>query len=282
MEEDSDSDSGAAQLSSSASSPPDASRASPFFPEPSHAAAMSSPSAAVATATTADAAAAANGIDIDRCDEVEMASSPLVMAYGQLHLGPPGDSDAGPSCLDKSGVKQEPTLVPGVVGNHHHPSNADSVWAPPHPPPPSTSPKTAGADFDDADVEVDGVDPLGDIHDPLFLLQDAASSQGMSNKGKQKQRAVSFHLPPDQDAEPGAARAGPSREGAAAEPATPPPADFHPLQPGDPGWEISAGRPPVKLPIRFHDALGRNFVFPWEKAKTWEVRDRIFLMRNLF
>lgn len=46
---------------------------------------------------------------------------------------------------------------------------------------------------------------------------------------------------------------------------------FQPLSPGDPGWERSAGRPPRKLPIRFHDAYGRNYVFPWEKAKMWAV-----------
>ncbi|KAH7026150.1 uncharacterized protein B0I36DRAFT_154338 [Microdochium trichocladiopsis] len=45
---------------------------------------------------------------------------------------------------------------------------------------------------------------------------------------------------------------------------------FRPLQIGDLGWEASSGRPPVKLPIRFKDALGRNFIFPWERAKTWE------------
>ncbi|KXJ91035.1 hypothetical protein Micbo1qcDRAFT_163761 [Microdochium bolleyi] len=43
-----------------------------------------------------------------------------------------------------------------------------------------------------------------------------------------------------------------------------------PLQVGEPGWERSADRPPMKLPIRFKDAVGRHFVFPWEKAKTWE------------
>ncbi|KAI0885649.1 uncharacterized protein GGS22DRAFT_161510 [Annulohypoxylon maeteangense] len=44
---------------------------------------------------------------------------------------------------------------------------------------------------------------------------------------------------------------------------------FRPPQYGEPGWEKSAGRPPKKLPIRFKDALGRNYVFPWEKAKNW-------------
>ncbi|KAI8950653.1 hypothetical protein F4801DRAFT_332482 [Xylaria longipes] len=50
---------------------------------------------------------------------------------------------------------------------------------------------------------------------------------------------------------------------------------FQPLNPGDPGWEKSAGRPPQKLPIRFRDAVGRNFLFPWEKAKTWTGMRRL-------
>lgn len=48
---------------------------------------------------------------------------------------------------------------------------------------------------------------------------------------------------------------------------------FRPLQPGDLGWEKSADRPPRKLPIRFKDAVGRKFLFPWEKAKTWAVSE---------
>lgn len=49
-------------------------------------------------------------------------------------------------------------------------------------------------------------------------------------------------------------------------------APFQPLQVGDPGWEKSADRPPKKLPVQFKDAIGRAFVFPWEIAKTWDVR----------
>ncbi|KAI1181507.1 hypothetical protein F5B17DRAFT_425030 [Nemania serpens] len=37
---------------------------------------------------------------------------------------------------------------------------------------------------------------------------------------------------------------------------------FQPLGFGDPGWGKSAGRPRQKLPTRFRDAVGRNFVFP--------------------
>ncbi|KAJ1326622.1 neural Wiskott-Aldrich syndrome protein [Microdochium nivale] len=42
------------------------------------------------------------------------------------------------------------------------------------------------------------------------------------------------------------------------------------LRVGEAGWERSADRPPAKLPIRFRDAVGRLYVFPWEKANTWE------------
>ncbi|KAI8962840.1 hypothetical protein F5Y11DRAFT_321118 [Daldinia sp. FL1419] len=55
---------------------------------------------------------------------------------------------------------------------------------------------------------------------------------------------------------------------------------FRPLQYGDAGWEKSADRPPKKLPIRFKDAVGRKFIFPWEKAKTWAGMER--LIRNCF
>ncbi|KAK7923205.1 hypothetical protein PG985_007276 [Apiospora marii] len=48
-----------------------------------------------------------------------------------------------------------------------------------------------------------------------------------------------------------------------------------PIQPGDPRWAYSSDRPPAKLPIYFHDAVGRNYTFPWEKAKTWEGMERL-------
>ncbi|KAK8083574.1 hypothetical protein PG996_002355 [Apiospora saccharicola] len=48
-----------------------------------------------------------------------------------------------------------------------------------------------------------------------------------------------------------------------------------PVQPGDPRWAYSSDRPPAKLPIYFHDAVGRDYTFPWEKAKTWEGMERL-------
>lgn len=79
------------------------------------------------------------------------------------------------------------------------------------------------------------------------------------SKGKQKQKAVHFESPePDQPALDNLA--GPSSAAAATN-----------LKAGDYVWETSPDRPPVKLPIRFLDAVGRTYIFSWEKAKTWEV-----------
>ncbi len=61
-------------------------------------------------------------------------------------------------------------------------------------------------------------------------------------------------------------------------PPLPLPAPYQPLQVGDPGWEKTADRPPKKLPIRFQDAFDRRFIFPWEKAKTWDVRKKILFL----
>lgn len=36
-------------------------------------------------------------------------------------------------------------------------------------------------------------------------------------------------------------------------------------------WVQDPERPPQKLPIRFTDCGGRNFVWPWKKAQTWKV-----------
>lgn len=36
-------------------------------------------------------------------------------------------------------------------------------------------------------------------------------------------------------------------------------------------WVQDPERPPQKFPIRFTDCVGRNFVWPWKKAQTWQV-----------
>lgn len=183
------------------------------------------------------------------------ACSPLAAAVDDLHLSSDGGTStnpvAGPSSLDPLGSApiQEGLSVAALS------DLGDEVFFP-------------GSDILDTGFEVDEEDPEDLLaaatqdHDggsstrsstpPLYplplpptppLMPSSATSEG---KGKQKQRAVDL-LPPS--------RQSMSR----------------PLEPSDPGWEAEAGRPPTKLPIRFQDALGRYYVFPWEKAKTYEV-----------
>ncbi|KAJ8123493.1 hypothetical protein ONZ43_g574 [Nemania bipapillata] len=92
-----------------------------------------------------------------------------------------------------------------------------------------------------------------DAHDynSATTVGSALENHVTSWKQKEKQKAVP-------EAETGSLSGGSEEE-------TP----FQPMNPGDPGWEKSADRPPQKLPIRFQDAVMRNFLFPWEKAKTW-------------
>ncbi|KUI61050.1 hypothetical protein VP1G_08223 [Cytospora mali] len=40
-------------------------------------------------------------------------------------------------------------------------------------------------------------------------------------------------------------------------------------------WVQDPERPPQKFPIRFTDCVGRNFVWPWKKAKTWKGAKRL-------
>lgn len=80
-----------------------------------------------------------------------------------------------------------------------------------------------------------------------------------SSKGKQKQKAV--HFEPSMPAQVSIARTEvPDGQPIAED-----------LKPGDARWATSSEKPPAKLPIRLLDALGRTFVFPWEKVKTWQV-----------
>ncbi|KAI0179125.1 hypothetical protein GGR52DRAFT_535000 [Hypoxylon sp. FL1284] len=93
--------------------------------------------------------------------------------------------------------------------------------------------------------------------------------QPLTSRQKQKQKAE-----PEESAEPGPTHSKEASGGHSTVDQAEPPA-FRPLRPGDPGWERSADRPPKKLPIRLKDAVGRQYVFPWEKAKTWEGMERL-------
>lgn len=47
-------------------------------------------------------------------------------------------------------------------------------------------------------------------------------------------------------------------------------------------WAKDAERPPQKMPIRFVDCVGRNFIWPWRKARTWKVSTTTFLLLCLY
>ncbi|KAI5858172.1 hypothetical protein GGS23DRAFT_586903 [Durotheca rogersii] len=103
-----------------------------------------------------------------------------------------------------------------------------------------------------------------------------ATAQGSSRISSQRQKQKEESDPTRGSAKERAE--SPASQPDSSEAAEPPP--FRPLQYGDPGWERSADRPPKKLPIRFKDAVGRQFVFPWEKVKTWEGME--LLIRSCF
>ncbi|KAH6652924.1 hypothetical protein BKA67DRAFT_659578 [Truncatella angustata] len=117
-----------------------------------------------------------------------------------------------------------------------------------------------------------GPDPMATVVDdekPLRTPEyhDAGDSSDFSDvrKGKQKQKAVHFAFNEsglgDADADAGSSSSSkPVRTD---------------LGSGDYGWESFPDRPPAKLPIQFTDAVGRAFVFPWEKARTWEGIKRL-------
>ncbi|KAI2625878.1 hypothetical protein GGR54DRAFT_593393 [Hypoxylon sp. NC1633] len=112
----------------------------------------------------------------------------------------------------------------------------------------------------------------GDERLKTTLLEPPPTSK---HKQKQKQTRVQ-EAESEQDPGPSLAYSAPTANGPSRSEAPP----FRPLQYGDPGWQRSADRPPKKLPIRFKDAVGRHYIFPWEKAKTWTGMER--LIRSCF
>ncbi|OTA96362.1 hypothetical protein M434DRAFT_392785 [Hypoxylon sp. CO27-5] len=148
-------------------------------------------------------------------------------------------------------------------------------WEPPKPPAASTMDVTDGRGLDETPCENN---PQPEIRPPSPESSSKNSSEGpeddhhgttSSPDSKQKQKQQS-------EPEPRPAQPAPSINSSGGVGAQ----TFRPLQYGEPGWEKSAGRPPKKLPIRFKDAVGRKFIFPWEKANTWAGMER--LIRSCF
>jgi hypothetical protein len=83
---------------------------------------------------------------------------------------------------------------------------------------------------------------------------------------KGKQKAVSF------DASGGSPSTRGQKQGVILEKKTPPTPPTPKLQDPDIPWEKNAERSPQKLPIRFKDCVGRTFVLPWRRVRTWRVR----------
>ncbi|KAI1808125.1 hypothetical protein F4811DRAFT_336652 [Daldinia bambusicola] len=109
--------------------------------------------------------------------------------------------------------------------------------------------------------------------------QDRYQEQDQNEDQRRRRDAEESDLEPEPQPQPQPAKPDPAACGPHASEDAETPA-FRSLQYGDPGWEKSADRPPKKLPIRFKDAVGRKFIFPWEKAKTWAGMER--LIRNCF
>ncbi|KAK6082137.1 kinetoplast-associated protein kap-like protein [Seiridium cupressi] len=194
--------------------------------------------------------AAGNGPQIGRRG-YDATQTPLVGRLDGLQLNQDIDPPSGPKNLDAIGVvtgepatgvdAMEP-LHPGLAEEEEE---KEIPFLGPNP----------------TDMGSGNEEPLGrsmpDTGDP------GASPGASSNnsKGKQKQNAVRFEAAvPDRTT----VDAGPSTGSAVHDPKI-----------GGAGWETTADRPSAKHPIRFLDEVGRTYVFPWEKAKTWEGMKRL-------
>ncbi|KAI0134426.1 hypothetical protein BJ170DRAFT_609812 [Xylariales sp. AK1849] len=185
-------------------------------------------------------------LGVNHLDQHDMTENGMERELDHLHSASAPELHAGLGRLEATGVV--PTLEPLSI-------------------PKGTDPILTGT----CDVMVPGSKTMDvgmqpPARGPDSVLPRCSSS---STKGKQKQKTVHFELSPEREPESGQEDIN---EDSIERPSFP---NFQPLKPGDPGWETSADRPPVKLPIRFRDAVGRNYVFPWEKAKTWKGMERL-------
>lgn len=113
--------------------------------------------------------------------------------------------------------------------------------------------------------ETVSVDALTEEADASLLI-DGSGDEGpkktkSKDKGKQKAKEEEAAPPPEQ-----------------ASSSAPSPPQERPPPEVNVAWERHPDRPIQKLPVRFYDAVGRHFIWPWNKAKSWKVRKPVSLV----
>ncbi|KAI0144008.1 hypothetical protein F4776DRAFT_610228 [Hypoxylon sp. NC0597] len=204
---------------------------------------------------------------------------------GQAHQSIPSSRDKGKAPVragDESSDRTQPNDVELSDVDLHslsHTMNASGStenWETPKPPTASSTDAKDGRGLDEtsrennSQPEIQPASPESSSKNASERPEDehhGTTSSSSDSKQKQKQQAEPEPRPATQAPSPN------SSGGVGAQ-------TFRPLQYGEPGWEKSAGRPPKKLPIRFKDAVGRKYIFPWEKANTWAGMER--LIRSCF
>ncbi|KAI1140400.1 hypothetical protein F5Y05DRAFT_378255 [Hypoxylon sp. FL0543] len=206
---------------------------------------------------------------------------------GELHQPAPSSKDKGKAPVrvgNDSSDRMHPADAEISDGDLHssiHSANnlsATENWETPKPHAASSTDITDWRSCNDLSFEnnlhseVRPASPETSSENPSVGSEDGHHGTTLSN-GKQKQKQE-VELEPPPEPRPVMPALGLQNGGGTGAQA------FRPLQYGEPGWEKSADRPPKKLPIRFKDAVGRKFIFPWEKANTWASMER--LIRSCF
>ncbi|CAM1500797.1 Fc.00g099590.m01.CDS01 [Cosmosporella sp. VM-42] len=141
---------------------------------------------------------------------------------------------------------EEPVLkssgIIGAIGDAA--SQEDSEAQPPHPPVLELSEETLNSETPDSN--------------------DSINSQG-EGKGKEKEPRYPEHIQTAPESP-----AGPSNSSPPSILPNPRANYSLPAYGSQIPWEVDAERPAQKLPILFKDAVGRKFLIPWRRAKTWE------------
>ena len=199
------------------------------------------------------------------------ASSP---GGGPLHDEPASVSTSGSTTVPPYAIPGSSHSSDGCSGKGKAAAETETST------PPSDVLVSAGQLTQDTTTNVVDPDPLEASDFPssssIGSISDSSSvhrnSRGQQGKGKGRDLGIDYDPPPSSSSQPKSniLQHSPTDPQLPLPPTQPMP--YQPPRAGDPGWERSADRPPKKLPIRFRDAVGRNFVFPWDKVKTWDVR----------